>query len=73
MHEVEGQMEADDEKPEMQLAERLVVHSSGHLREPVVEGAEESEENAADDHVVKMRDHEVRISQAASRTAPRPA
>ncbi len=40
---------------------------------PVVEGSEEREENAAHDHVVKMRDHEVGIPQAASRMARRSA
>ena len=33
-----------------------------HLREPVVEGAEEREEDSADDHVVEVRDHEVRVA-----------
>src|ERR1700694_2828195 len=59
MHEVEGQVEADYEKPEMQLTERLAVHLPRDLREPVVKGSEKSEENAADNHIVKMRDHEI--------------
>src|SRR5579864_6223127 len=59
VHEVEGQMEADDEKPEMQFAQRLAVHLPRHLREPVVKRSEESEENAADNYIVKMRDHEI--------------
>src|SRR5438270_8507342 len=59
MHEVEGKMEADYEKPEMQLTERLAVHLPRHLRKPVIKGAEKSEENAADNHIVKMRDHEI--------------
>src|SRR6266851_9499600 len=63
MHEVEGQVEADQEKPEMQFAERFAVHLPRHLREPVVKGPEKSEEDAADDYVVKMRDHEIGISQ----------
>ena len=63
MHEVEGQVEADDEKPEVQLAERLAVHLPRHLREPVVKGSKQREEDAADDYVVKMRDHEIRIPQ----------
>src|SRR6266478_3003705 len=66
MHEVEGQVEADYEKPEMQFTERLAVHLPRHLREPVVKGPEKSEENAADNHIVKMRDHEIRISQVPS-------
>src|SRR6266851_191345 len=66
MHEVEGQVEADYEKPEMQLTERLVVHLPRHLRGPVIKGPKKSEENAADNHIVKMRDHEIRISQVPS-------
>src|SRR5579864_5094572 len=63
MHEVECQVEADDENPEVQLAERLVVHLSRHLREPVVKGSEETEDNTANNHVVKMRDYEIRVPQ----------
>src|SRR5271168_2201551 len=53
-------MKSDEEKPEVKFGERLVVHSPGHFREPVVERSKGSEQNAADDHVVEMRDHEVR-------------
>ncbi len=42
------------------LAKMLVVHSSGHFGKPVVESAEERKQNAAHDHIVKVRDHEVR-------------
>src|SRR5271169_1055919 len=63
MHEVEGQVEADKEKPEMQFAERLAIHFPRHLREPVVKSSEESKENAPDDDVVKMRNHEIRVPQ----------
>ncbi len=45
------------------LPKRLVVHSSGHLREPIVEGPEEREENAAHDDVVEVRHHEIRIAE----------
>src|ERR1700727_101102 len=63
MHEVEGEVKADNEKPEMQFAERLAVDLSGHLREPVVKGTEKTEEDATDDYVVKMRNHEIRTPQ----------
>src|SRR4029077_10150300 len=59
VHEVEGQVEADDEKPEMQVAQPLAVHLPRHLREPVVERTKKSEDNAADNHIVKMRDHKI--------------
>src|ERR1700676_727001 len=63
MHEVESQVEADYEKPEMQFAKRLAVHLSRHLGEPVVEGSEKSKHNAADDYIMEMRTHEIRVSQ----------
>src|ERR1700722_3267137 len=59
MHKVEGQVKADKKKPEMQPAERLAVHLPRHFREPVVKSSEKTEENAAHNHIVKMRDHEV--------------
>src|ERR1700722_4521627 len=63
VHEVERQMESNDEEPEVQFAERLAVHSSGHLRKPIIEGPKEREENTAHDDVMKGRDDEVRISE----------
>src|ERR1700688_2995690 len=47
----------------MNASEPLVVHPPGHLREPVVEGSENGEQDAADDHVVEVRDHEVRVAE----------
>src|SRR3989442_14673671 len=47
----------------MQLTEGLAVHLPRHLWEPVVKGPEKSEEDAADDYVVKMRDHEIGTAQ----------
>ena len=46
-------------------AKRLAIHPSRHLREPIIKSAERSEEDAADNHVVKMRNHEIGIGQAA--------
>ena len=40
------------------LAQRLVDHAAGEFREPVMKAAEQREERAADQHVMKMRDHE---------------
>ncbi len=59
VHEIESQVEADDEQPEMPLRERFVVHPAGHFGIPVVEGAEKRKKNCADDDVVEMRDHKV--------------
>ena len=63
MHEIERQMKADDEQPEMQAGEALVVHAAGHLRKPVVKGSEDREQDPADDHIVKVGDHEVRVAE----------
>ena len=60
---VERQVEADDEQPEVPLAQRLAQHSPGHLGEPVVERAEDREEDAAHDDVVEMRHHEIRVAE----------
>src|SRR5580692_1246150 len=59
MHEIKCQMESDEEETEVQFAERLAIHFSGHLREPIVEGAKQCEENSAQDDIVKVRNDEV--------------
>src|SRR5207247_8402113 len=61
VHAIERQVEADEEEPEVQPAERLAVHPSRNFREPVIEGGEYREEDCAHDDVVKVRDDEVRI------------
>src|SRR4029077_17700289 len=63
MHKVEVQREADKEEPEMQFAERLAAHPPRHLREPVIKGPKKGEENTADNHIVKMGNHEIRAPQ----------
>ena len=63
VHEVEGEMKADEKKPEVPLAELLAHHPAGDLGVPVVEGAKERKQNRADQHVVEVRDHEVRVAQ----------
>ena len=62
MHEIEREVEPDDEQHEVQLAQSLAVHLSRHLREPVVEGAEKREQDSADDDVVEVRHHKVGVS-----------
>ena len=46
-----------------QLAEPLVEQPPGHLREPVVDRGEDGEQQAADQHVVEVRDDEVRVGE----------
>ena len=50
--------EADEEVPE---AEGLVQLSPRGLGEPVVHRGEEGKDRSADEHVVEVSDHEVRI------------
>ena len=63
VHEVERQMKANKKQPEVQLAERFVIHLAGHFGEPVVERSEDAKENAAHDDVVKVRHHVVRVTE----------
>ena len=43
------------------LPEPLAQHSPGDLREPVVDGREQREHRAADQHVVQVRDDEIGV------------
>ena len=63
MHEIEREMEADQEKPKMPLAQRLIHHAAGHLGKPIIEGGENGEENCAHQDIVEVRDHEIRAAQ----------
>src|SRR5260370_6347967 len=63
MHKVKRQMEANEKQPEMQFSERLVVHAPGYFRIPVIESSEQAEQNSAHNHIMKVSDNEVRISQ----------
>src|SRR5882724_1998664 len=63
MHHVKRQVKADQEKPEMQLAEAFVEYSSGDFWIPVINCAEEGEQDSAYDHIVKVRDDKIRAAQ----------
>src|ERR1700723_1833914 len=56
-------MEADQEKPEMPLAELLAQHASGHLRIPIIESRKDHEENGTNQHVVKVRYNKIRVTE----------
>ncbi len=60
VHEVECQMEADQEQPEMPFAEGFIQHSSSHFWVPVIERGEDGKHNPAYHRVMKMRDYEIR-------------
>ncbi len=61
VHREEGEVKADEEKPERRLTEALVEHSAGNLRKPVVDTGESSEQGSTDKNVVEVRNHEVRV------------
>ena len=52
-------MKSDQKQPEMELAQAFMQHSSGYFGIPVVKCTEESEQNSADDHVMKVGDDKV--------------
>ena len=54
----EGEVEADEPAPEDRLAEPLVEREAERLREPVGVAGHEREHDAADDHMVEVRDQE---------------
>src|SRR5665213_4448768 len=59
VHEVEGEMEADQEEPEMPLAQCLAHHPARHLGIPVVKRTEKREHDGADQDIVEVCDHKV--------------
>src|SRR5262244_4611293 len=55
-------MKPDHKQPEMEFAESFIQHASSDFRVPVIKCTEEGEQNSADDHVMKMRDDEIRTA-----------
>ena len=55
------ELEAKEEHPETDPAERLAHHSAGHLGEPISKRAEQREHRAADQHIMEVRDDEVGV------------
>ena len=62
MHRKKSAVEADDGQPELQLADVLAHHPARDLGPPVIECAEDREHHPAEQYVVEMCDHEVRVS-----------
>ena len=57
----EGGVKADEQQPEVHLAQSLVEHPAGELGPPEVEPGEHREHHRAEDHVVEVRHHEVGV------------
>src|SRR5580658_2867164 len=56
-------MKADDEEPEMPLAKHLRQHAPSDLRIPIVEGRKHGKQNSANNNVVEMGHHKIRVGQ----------
>ena len=61
MHRHERQVDADEREPEVPVADLLAQHPAGDLREVVVDAARQAHHRAGDEHVVEVRDDEVRV------------
>ena len=55
VHREEDHVHPDEHQEEVQLAEQLVVHLSAHLREPIIEAAEDREHRTEAQHVMEVR------------------
>src|SRR5262249_48758532 len=62
VHQIKGQVIADEEQPEMQFADAFVQHSASHLRIPVIECAEDREQDRAHDYVMKVSNDKIRTA-----------
>src|SRR5215831_15700247 len=60
---VESKMKADEEKPEMPETQFLVKHPAHRFWIPVVNSGKDGERKTTDQHVMKVRHHEVRVGQ----------
>src|SRR4029453_179141 len=60
---VEGEMKADEEKPEMPQAQFLVQHPAHRFWIPVINGGKDGERKTTDQGVMKVCHHEVRVGQ----------
>ena len=61
MHREERQARPEERQPERRDRPALVIHAAGHLRQPVVDPAEDREDRRAEDDEVEVRDDEVRV------------
>src|SRR5262249_44116613 len=63
MQRIEGQVKTDRQQPEVPFAETLAEHLAGGFGKPVINGAEEREQESTQQHIMKMRDYEIGIAQ----------
>jgi hypothetical protein len=56
-------VEADEQQPEVDLAQPFVEHAAGHLRPPEIEPGEHREHHGAEHHIVEVGDDEVAVGE----------
>ena len=61
MHREEGQIDADEHDPEMDLAQHFRILAARHLTDPVIETREDPEQGAHRHGVVEMADHVIGV------------
>src|SRR5580658_2047660 len=63
VHGVERNVKAYGKEPEMPLAERFVQQASGSFGVPVIDTCEDAEHDGADEDIVEVRNHKIRVMQ----------
>src|SRR6476646_4655832 len=61
MHRKERQVYPDEGYPKMGFTPELGVLMSGHLADPIIEACEDCEHRSQRQHIMKMRNHIVRV------------
>src|SRR5579884_1038005 len=61
LHGEEGQVQTDEEEPELYVAQAFAQHPACHLGEPVVDGREDGKDATAEQHIVDVRNDKVGI------------
>src|SRR6185312_16207811 len=63
VHRKEQHIHANEHRPEIPAPQSLIEHPAGHLREPVVESGEYRKHVDAYEHVMQVRDYEIRVGE----------
>src|SRR6266403_771909 len=63
VHGVKGQVKPNHEQPKVKFPKRFMQHPAGDLGIPVVNCAEDTKQDSAYDHIMKVRDNEVRTAE----------
>ena len=69
MHGKECDIEADKHQPEIPTSQRSFSNFPGELGQPIIKGGKDRENHAADQDVMKVRDHKIQNRGPANQTA----